>query len=775
MRAFTTSVAAAVVVLASLLAPPAWANGIVIEDPTGVPQAPVGPRRAPVVLVSHEVEAVLHDRVADVVVEQTFRNRTDARLEGVYLFPLPEGASVQRFAMTMGGKMVEGEVIAADEARRVYQSIVQRRRDPGLLEYAGRGLYRARVFPIEPRGEIRVRLTFQQVLPEDAGTLEFRYPLATDRLNGEPVERVSVDVRIESDADVKAVYSPSHPVAVTREGDRKARASWERSGARSDRDFLLYVGRSPEAVGFSLVSHKGAAEDGTFLAVIAPQVAVADADRVPKDVVFVLDTSGSMDGGKIVQARRAISAGIEVLRPGDRFNVIAFSSGVQPFRDGLVAADAEAKKAARAWLEDRYASGGTNIEGALLQALSTRSGGRLFHVVFVTDGQPTIGERNPDAIVREALAQNPSKARVFTFGVGGDLDVGLLDRIAEGTGGTRDYVTSGEDLEISTGRFYAKVDSPVLADVKVDLGPGVYDVYPQRLPDLFSGQQVVLFGRYREAGARTVGLTGNVNGKPVSFEFQGALKADAGPAFLPRLWAQRKVAYLLDDVRLHGANAEVVSEITRLATRFAIVTPYTSGLVVEDAELEAGRRLRGTGAAAGLGQLGGDSGGQFGGASGSVPPGLRAPTGLTPPPPYWPGPPNTTPSDPAQPPAPTTPMAPPTGAPAASKPVEESLRLRKAEDAKDAESAGEAGGSSATVKTVGTRTFARMPDGRWADTAWDRKAETKKVEAWSEAYMALLSKGDEIARILSLGDRVVFVLDGTVYEVVPAPGAAPGR
>jgi Ca-activated chloride channel family protein len=749
------------------LAPVARANGIVVEAPgEGPTVSDRAARGSPVVLVSHRVSADLRDRVADVTVEQTFRNRADAVLEGVYLFPLPEGAAVHGFAMTMGGRLVEGEVIAARDARRVYESIVRRRRDPGLLEYAGRGLYRASVFPIEARGEVRVRLSFQQVLPEDGGTLELRYPLATDRMNGEPVEEVSIEARVESDADLKAVYSPSHAVEVTRDGERKARVAWSRRGAVADRDFLLYLGRSPEAVGFTLASHQPAGEEGTFLAVLAPRVAPSEGERLPKDVVFVLDTSGSMEGPKIVQARRAVATGIGLLRAGDRFNVITFSGGVVPFRDGLLPADAENRLAARTWLEQRPAVGGTNIEEALLTALSTRSDGRLLLVVFVTDGLPSVGERDPDKIVARALASNASRARVFTFGVGSDLDVRLLDRVAEATGGTRDYVAGGDDLEIATGRFYAKVVNPILSDVHVDLGPGVFDVYPRRVPDLFAGGQVVLFGRYRAGGPRKIRLTGTVSGRPVSFEHEGVLRADAGAAFLPRLWAQRKVAFLLDDMRLHGESAEVVQEVERLATRFGIVTPYTAGLVVEEAELE-GRFATDDP----LAQIGGTRGGQYRGPGGVVPPGLRGPTDPAPAPPAPPSPSDPTP--PTSPPPATSPSAAPrAGLPAWAEPSR-SKDLRRRKDASAAEDTDPANGA---VRTVGSRTFVRRPDGRICDTAWDGKAETTKVPAWSDAYFALLEKGDEVARILAIGDRVVFLLEGKAYEVVPAeaPGS-PGR
>ncbi len=740
--------------LAAALMPRAHANGILITETVGPvppdmprvrppqPPTPVPPARTgPVRLTSHRVSAQVVDQTAEVTVEQTFHSDADRQLEGTYLFPLPEGASVGKFAMTMGGRMVEGAVLEAKEARRVYESIVSRRRDPGLLEYMGRGLFQARVFPIEPRADLTIRLVFQLVLREDAGTVEFRYPLASERLNGQPVQEVVVDVKVESSVDLKTVWSPSHEVAVSREGERKARVSFERSGRRQDKDFLLYLGRSPEAVGFSLASSRQAGEDGTFMAVFAPRQQVAAELVAPKDVVYVLDTSGSMAGEKLEQARRALKLGVNLLRAGDRFNVIGFSTAVNPFREALVEADAATKTAASAWIDGLQAVGGTNIEGALEAALRNPADGRLRIVVFITDGLPTIGERTTEGLLKRAAQWNAARARVFTFGVGADLDVAMLDRLAEGTNGARDYVSPGEDLELVTGRFFTKVDRPVLTDVTVELGAGVSEVYPQRIPDVFAGSQVVLLGRYRESGERTLLLRGKMGGKEVVFEHRGTFAATAGAPWLTRLWAHRKVAFLLDDIRLHGETREAVDEVVRLATRYAIVTPYTAGLVVEDGELEgrgpgprpqAAERLRDRLA---LPRTPADGRGAL--------PGLVAPPG----------------SGAAPEPAPA-----PTAASGGLKKAKESLA--DDEEQTDADSA--TARARERVQAVGARSFVLKGDGRWVDTAYDGRQPTVKVEAFSEAWMALLGKGDDVAQVLALGEKLVFVLAGTAYEVVPA-------
>lgn len=753
------------VALAALLLVPesAVANGILVSaDPSAS-----GGRRGGVRLVRHDVKARMQDHVVRVVVEHTFQSDARVPLEGTYLFPLPEGAIVSKFAMTMGGKMVQGEVIEADRARAIYDAIVRRRQDPGLLEYMGRGLFRARVFPIPAGGRVRIRLAFQQVLPQDRGVLELRYPLATDRLNGTPVDEVSLDIRVASSVDIKGIYSPSHDLAIERDGERAARVRIERSARRQTQDLLLYVSRTPEAVGFSVLSNKGAGEDGTFMAVLAPQNTADESVRVPKDVVFVLDTSGSMAGEKLQQAQAALAYGVHTLKEGDRFNVLDFATGVMPFRDGLIEATNEGKQAAIRWIDERVAQGSTHISKALADALAMHSPKRLSLVVLLTDGRPTVGLKEADALVRHVTRANHAQARVFTFGVGHDLDVTMLDRIAAETGGARDYVAPGEDIEIVTSRLFNKVVHPVLTNVKVDLGPGVYDVYPAEIPDLFAGSQVVVYGRYKAPGPRVMKLAGDVAGKRVVHEYAAAFAKDEACDVLPRLWAHRKVVFLLDQVRLHGESKEVRGEIIRLATRYAIVTPYTAGLVLEEDELG-----RGVASANPLFQVGGRRApttpttpslghrSRYRGPSGAVPPALREPLDPTPPP-------GTPP--PAPPPSTGPALVPPGGSTAPGAATKASKDLRRRKDASREIEDEHLRGLRERITTVAGKTFVLRKGGRWVDTAWDRKQETVRVVAFSRAYFELLRRKAIVAKYLALGKRVVFVLEETAYEIVPAP------
>ncbi len=705
----------------------AFANGIVVETPRPEPLPPVRMRE-------HRVTAVIHDRAASVIVEQVFLNHSKSVLEGTYLFPLPNDAAVGEFAMTIGDRLVEGEVLEAARAREIYEGIVRRRRDPGLLEYAGRGLFRARVFPLEPGKETRVRLTYQQVLPEEAGTVEWTYPLGADSLNRAPLESVTVDVRFESGVDLRSVLCPSHAVEVRREGARGARVVYEAKRQRQQREMRLLFGRSPDEVALTVLSSLSRADEGTFLASLAPRLVAEDRDIVPKDVVYVLDTSGSMKGRKIDQAKAALKEGIGLIRPGDRFGLVAFSGDVWPFRRALIDATEENRRDACRWIEKREALGGTALDDGLSAALRMGSRERLFLVVLLTDGQPTVGLTDNDLILASAKRANGAQARVFTFGVGDDLDVSLLDRIAEETGGRRHYIAPHEEIGRPVTDFLKSVDQPLLTDVRLEVEGEVSEIYPRRMPDLYAGGEVVLLGRYANAGERVFRLVGKRRGEERTFEFRATLSGESRHGYLERLWAQRKVASLLDEMRLHGEDQELVDEITRLGTLHALVTPYTAGLVVEDSA---------TGSRPLAFSSGGNSGGWARGPSGGVPPGLREPADPT------------EPADPMPVPCgPTTPGGPPpTGA-------KKSTELR---DRKEATVVAEVG----DVRVIEDKAFLWTAERRWVDTAWDGKSGLKRIEAWSDDYFALLRKSDRIANYLSVGESVVVILDGTAYEIVP--------
>ncbi len=591
----------------ALLAAPSFAQGIVLErlfEAGRTPNTTLDERvrlntvdrtvRRTVFLKTHRVDVTIEGRVATTKIEQIFFNPHRRQLEGIYLFPLPEGASLSHFTMRMGGKDISGEVLDHNRAREIYRSIVHRRDDPGLLEFAGRGVIRARLFPIPARGETRITMRYEQVLESVGGVVEYVYPMKSDKFAAGPVQ-IAGRFKISSKAGVEAVYSPSHKLEVVRQ-DGAVVASFEDNKSPADRELRVLFTEGKRGVGMLLSTHKPAGEDGTFMMVLDPKNGFTDAKVLPKDIVFVIDTSGSMGdrgGLKLKQAKAAVAYALGRLNAGDRFNVISFATTARSFRDGIVEVSDDNRAAALDYVNKLEATGGTAIHEALTKALALkRADGRVPIVFFLTDGQPTIGLADPAAISNAAAASNEAKARLFVFGVGDDVNTHLLGDLADRNGGSGHYVADNEDIEVKLSALYDKVASPVLTDVTISMdGVGAYDVYPRRLGDLFKGQQLVLTGRYKAMGARAVTLKGKIGSREVTYVYEGTFGKESGRDHLARLWAVRKVGFLMESVQRNGAKEELVAEIKKLGVRYGIVTPYTSYLVVEEGEM-ARRRMR---------------------------------------------------------------------------------------------------------------------------------------------------------------------------------------
>ncbi|MGB3088177.1 MAG: VIT domain-containing protein, partial [Phycisphaerae bacterium] len=539
------------------------------------------------------VDAAIDNQVATTRVVQEFQNSTDADLECTYIFPLPKGAAVRDFAMYIGGKRVKGELLEKEKARKVYEEIVRRMKDPGLLEYMDGTLLRLRIYPVPARGTQKVELEYTEVVPLDDGLAEYVFPLRTGEKASRTLDDFTVAVRIKSATPIKSVYSPTHEVGVSRPSDHEAVAGVETREAVLDRDFHLFYTLSKKAFGLHLMTYRpNPDEPGLFLILISPAAEI-DADRrVPRDVAFVLDTSGSMKGEKIEQAKKALAFCIGKLAADDRFAIVQFSTTAQPYADGWTDANAANKEKACAWIDGFEAGGGTNIGEALQKAfnqpkeLRDRKQVRLATVMFLTDGQPTVSVTDPEALIKLIKEQNKRNFRLFTFGVGDDVNTHLLDRMSDETGGLPEYVRPGEAIDGKVTRLFSKMSHPVLTDLALEI-PGVkgLEVYPPQLPDLFHGSQVVLAGSYEGAGDSVVRLRGRVGEKQKEFVYEGTFpKQTVERPFIGPVYAHRKIGYLLDQIRLHGENKELKDEVIRLSLAYGIETPYTSYLVLENKE-----------------------------------------------------------------------------------------------------------------------------------------------------------------------------------------------
>ncbi|MGC1722820.1 MAG: VIT domain-containing protein [Isosphaeraceae bacterium] len=539
------------------------------------------------------IDARVRDQLAEVQVAQTFHNPGSVQIESEFLFPLPEDGAVQNFVLLVDGRELPGRLMNKDEARRIYEEIVRTKRDPALLEYMGRGLYRTSVFPIPPGALRKVTMRYTQLCRRDRDVIEFSYPLGTQKFTAKPVQRLTVNILLQSKNAIKSVYCPSDDARIDRVGDHEARISMERRDVVPSNDFRLVYSLSDGALGAAVISYRpSSGDDGYFLLLASPEVKAADARPQPKTVIFVLDRSGSMAGKKIEQARKALKSVLNNLREDDLFNIIVYDDRVESFKPELERYRSHSREDAERFVDNIREGGSTNIDSALKTALGmVRDDSRPSYVLFLTDGLPTSGETQELKIADNCRQANSRRARLFCFGVGFDVNARLLDRLSGGNSGTSEYVKPDEDIEAHVGRFYAKMTSPVLADLRVELAAiDVNRTYPGDLPDLFEGGQIVWVGRYRQSGRTTLRITGKVGGERRSFEFPAELEdSDRGSAheFVERIWATRRVGYLIDQIDMSGQNRELIDELVSLSTRYGILTPYTAFLADERVPLHA--------------------------------------------------------------------------------------------------------------------------------------------------------------------------------------------
>jgi Ca-activated chloride channel family protein len=555
----------------------------------------------PVERTSSDVQAHLEGggRVVRYEITEKFVNRGSGLGEADYIFPLPGGAAFEDLRLEINGELVSGETLGADRARQIYEDIVRRQRDPALVEWMGYGLLRARIFPINPGEEKKVVVRFRTVVRREGSALRIDYARGTDPSGQRTppmtrvVERDNDDERttgwsrftltIPRAGEFGEPYSPTHTLRTRDRGDRRELRA---SGTAPTITILLPL-RRPNEASITVVAHAPDREDGYALIAISPPPARMRA--LPRDVTFVMDISGSMRGQKMEQAKAAGRVILESLDRNDRFRVIDFSTDVHSFRDEFVAATPENVRAARRYIDGLRAEGSTNISGALEEALDvdatpTQSGRleRMSLVVFVTDGEPTVGERNPDAIAAMA-ARLRKDARVFAFGVGAEVHAGLIEQLALEGRGTAHFVSANESVERAVSLLAQRLTSPVLSNVRVRTeGVRLTSLHPVLPVDLYAGQDLVLLARYDGSGEARIWVETDAPNGRASWTRDVRFPArERDNAFVSRLWAAQRLGWLAAEKRKRGGSNELDAEIKSLGERFGIPTEFSSYLVLE--------------------------------------------------------------------------------------------------------------------------------------------------------------------------------------------------
>lgn len=569
-------------------------------------------RGAAVEITEVNAGVVILEQAATTTMDIRLRNPGPRRLEAVLLVPVPDGAAVRSFSFDGAAREPTAQLLPKEEARHIYESIVRRVRDPALLEFAGYNAIRSSVFPVEARSTQKVRLTYEHLLEGDGRRIDFVLP-RSESLDYTVPWRISV--KIQSKRPISTVYSPSHNLDTVRSSPNQVSVRTMADSRKSPGAFRLSYLLEENGISASLLAYPVPRVGGGYFLMLAGLPTAAgrpvEAGAIRREVTLVLDRSGSMNGGKLSQVCEAALQILAGLEDGEAFNIIAYNEAVERFSPEPVVKSEQSEEKGRAYLKSLRARGGTNIHDALLEALRQKpSPGRLPLVLFLTDGLPTVGQTSEVAIRDLAVKANPYSRRVFTFGVGVDVNTPLLERIASLSRATATFVLPKEDVELKVARVFRRLRGPVLADPKLRVldasgepAPGrVADLAPHSIPDLFDGDQLVLLGRYSGEKPLRFLLSGNYLGEERTFQFNFGLEgATTRNSFVPRLWASRKIAYLEDAIRDLGAHTgpfgaqstapsdprlkELVDEIVRLSTEFGILSEYTAFLAREGTDL----------------------------------------------------------------------------------------------------------------------------------------------------------------------------------------------
>lgn len=566
---------------------------VITNEHVRLPRPTPRPQEMTYAIEKLSVEGRISGQVADIQVSQTFRNSGSGTIQAQFMFPLPYDGAIDAMTLMVNGEELPARLMKADEARDRYQSIVRSQRDPALLEWVGTGMFQTSVFPI-PAGETRtVSIHYSQLLRKDNDLAEFLFPMSTARYTSQPVQEVRVHLVIESETNLKNIYSPTHSIEIKRPTGKRATVDYHREHVIPDADFRLFFDAKQGDVSATLLTYRpDDDEDGYFLMLASPEFKADQEKQQAKTVMFVVDKSGSMSGKKIEQARDAAKFVLNNLHEGDLFNIIAYDSTITSFLPELEVYNKDSRAEALAYVEGLFAGGGTNIYDSLQQALKNLQDKKQpSYILFLTDGRPTSGETNESQIAAVAREANKVRARMLTFGVGFDVNSRLLDRLSRENHGSGEYVRPDEDIEEHVAKVYNRISSPVMTSVNLSFemderspGKAVNRVYPGGELDLFAGEQLAIVGRYRKMGAVKIELTGSVQGQEQVFTFPGKFKKKSGDhsnSFIAKLWATRRIGELIDEIDLNGKNEELINELVMLSTKHGILTPYTSFLADE--------------------------------------------------------------------------------------------------------------------------------------------------------------------------------------------------
>ena len=567
-------------------------------------------RAIPLKIDCYHINVAIKKQLTKTRIDQIFVNANDYEVDGIYIFPVPDDVALSNVALSINGKPIDGELLSQKDSHQLYRQSARYGGNRAILEHIGTRAFVAKVPRIPAKGERRIQFEYSQIVRVDSDLAKYTHPLSLAKSATGPVGKLVVEMEIESDDELRTIHSPSHEIVINRKNDHHIYIRYEGVDVDPDDNFLCYYSVSDENFGISLLTHRdNEKEDGYFMLLVSPKYDVKQTEIIEKDFIFVLDHSGSMRGRKVEQVKEALRYCVENLNDGDRFNLILFNTDITSLADRLNRGEEwfgderwhhsaalshklidvkDGREKAIAFIDGIEGRGGTNINDALHTALEEKPDpNRPRIIVFLTDGRPTVGVRNPAQILENIAKANKNQSRLFVFGVGYDVNDHLLDKMAADNGGTRNYVTPNEDIEVAVSSLLRKMNEPVLVDVRINFGQTITkELTPKNLPDLFREEQLTILGRYEGHGDTVLKFRGIIGSKRHEFSKDVHFSAlEPNNDFLPHLWAQRRVAELVDEAALNGESKELRAEIERLSKKYGMLTPYTSFVDADDGSL----------------------------------------------------------------------------------------------------------------------------------------------------------------------------------------------
>ncbi len=534
-----------------------------------------------------DVRVTINNGVAVTEIDQVFVNTEGRQVEALYTFPVPKGASVANFSMWINGKEMIGEVVEKERAREIYNSYKQVRRDPGLLEQTDYKTFEMRIFPIGPRAEQRVRVTYYQQLEYDHNWGTYVYPLSTvtrSNIDQRTTGKFALTMDVRSAVPIVSMSSPSHgdKIVMAEHTDDYWQASLETDAGDLSQDVVIAYKVARPFSGLDLVTSKESGEDGFFLMTLTAGDELADADGGGADYVFILDVSGSMArDGKLRLSSGTVKAFIDQLGEQDRFELVAFNVKPTTLFSELADAGDDTKARASVFLDSQQARGGTSLHPAITTAYKYGDPDRELNVVILSDGMTEQRERRE---LSALIGQRPSNTRVFCIGIGNEVNRPLLEQIAGDAGGLAAFISHGDDFERQARSFRRKLLHPVMSNLAIVFkGADVYDIEPTRLPNLYHGSPIRVFGRYRKGSTVDVNISGEVRGQAISSNAELDFpKTEAGNTEIERMWAWHRIDRLLKEGDRGGSRDSVTAEVIRLGEAYSIASEYTSFIVLEN-------------------------------------------------------------------------------------------------------------------------------------------------------------------------------------------------